>query len=107
MRLILESDITHGPFPLRQSPNGKGQFKPVMAIIETGIVFSPEGRNRLAELYTQIPELSSCGTMRSLISMAAVRSTFSSLLFSIPWAMKTKRRWTGRDYPFNSISLLT
>ena len=59
MRFILESDITHGPFPLRQSPNGKGRFKPVMAIIETGIVFSPETRNRLAELYTQIPELSS------------------------------------------------
>ena len=46
MRFILESVITHGPFPVLES-------------IETGIVFSPETRNRLAELYTQIPELSS------------------------------------------------
>ncbi len=59
IRLILESDITHGPFPLRVSPDGKWQIQPVMAIIETGIVLSPETRELLAELYTEIPELSS------------------------------------------------
>jgi uncharacterized protein YdgA (DUF945 family) len=59
IRLILAHDIIHGPFPLSESPDGKRQFKPVMAIMKTGIVLSPETRSRLSEVYSQIPELAS------------------------------------------------
>jgi len=59
IKLTLAHDITHGPFPLSKSPDGKGQFKPLMAIIETGIMFSPETQSQLGELYGQFPEIAS------------------------------------------------
>jgi uncharacterized protein YdgA (DUF945 family) len=59
MRLVLVHDIIHGPFPVWRSPAGGWQFRPVMAIIETGLQLSPETQNQLASLYAQIPELAS------------------------------------------------
>ena len=59
MQLILTHDITHGPFPLSKSPAREWQFKPVMAIVETGIVLSPETQRSLAGIYAQIPEIAS------------------------------------------------
>ena len=58
-QFILAHDITHGPFPLVASPDGKRHFKPVMAIIETRLVTGPETQSFLAELTAQIPELAS------------------------------------------------
>lgn len=57
IRITLAHDITHGPFPFHKSVEGVRQFKPLAAIIETRVVFSPETRDHLAELYAQIPEL--------------------------------------------------
>ena len=57
MRLILAHDITHGPFPISRSPEGAWQFKPVMAIIETKIIFDPDAQKELAKLFDQIPEI--------------------------------------------------
>jgi uncharacterized protein YdgA (DUF945 family) len=59
MQLILTHDISHGPFPFAKSPAREWQFKPVMAIIETGIVLSPETKRQLAGIYAQIPEIAS------------------------------------------------
>jgi uncharacterized protein YdgA (DUF945 family) len=59
MQLILTHDITHGPFPLGKSPGREWPFKPVMAIVETGIVLSPETQKQLAGIYAQIPEIAS------------------------------------------------
>jgi uncharacterized protein YdgA (DUF945 family) len=55
----LDHDITHGPLSFGKSPEGQAQFKPVMAIIETRLVLSPEIQNQLAEVYAQVPELAS------------------------------------------------
>jgi uncharacterized protein YdgA (DUF945 family) len=59
LQAILVHNITHGPFPLGKSADTKGPFRPVMALIETSIIFSPEAQSRLAELWTQIPEIAS------------------------------------------------
>jgi uncharacterized protein YdgA (DUF945 family) len=58
-RLTLAHDIAHGPFPFRTSPDWKRPFRPVMAIIETRILFGPEAQSYLAEACAQIPELAS------------------------------------------------
>ncbi len=57
IRLILAHDISHGPFPLRKSPDGRWHIKPVMAIWQTTIMLSPETRDRLAGFFAQIPEM--------------------------------------------------
>ncbi len=59
IRLLLAHDIFHGPFPLAKPPGTKPQFKPVMGIIETSIVFSPENQNQISSVYAQIPEIAS------------------------------------------------
>jgi len=59
MQLILTQEIAHGPFPCDKSSAREWQFKPVMAIIETGIVLSPETQSQLAGIYAQIPEIAS------------------------------------------------
>ena len=59
LRITLAHDITHGPFPFGGASSGEGRLKPLMAIIETRIVFGPEAKSYLAELYSQIPELAS------------------------------------------------
>ena len=58
-QLKLDHDITHGPLSFGKSPDGLSQFKPVMAIIETKLVLSPEIQSQLAEVYAQVPELAS------------------------------------------------
>jgi uncharacterized protein YdgA (DUF945 family) len=59
VQLTLVHDITHGPFPFWKWPGREWQFKPVMAIIETGIALSPETHDQLAGIYAQIPEIAS------------------------------------------------
>jgi uncharacterized protein YdgA (DUF945 family) len=61
LKITLAHDITHGPFPLGKSSDGSLLLKPLMAIIETRVVVSPEFRSTLEQLYGQIPEI---GSMR-------------------------------------------
>jgi uncharacterized protein YdgA (DUF945 family) len=58
IRLTLTQAITHGPFST-STPDGKWQFRPFMAFIETRLVLGPEAQSRIAEVYAQIPELAS------------------------------------------------
>jgi uncharacterized protein YdgA (DUF945 family) len=59
IQVTLAQDISHGPFPFGKPADEKGKFRPVMAIIETRIMFSPETQDRLAEFLTQVPEIAS------------------------------------------------
>jgi uncharacterized protein YdgA (DUF945 family) len=56
IRFTLTQAITHGPFSA-STPEGKWTFKPFMAFIETRLVLGPETQSRIAEVYSQIPEL--------------------------------------------------
>jgi uncharacterized protein YdgA (DUF945 family) len=55
----LVHDIRHGPLPLGESPYGKTQLKPVLAIIETRIELSPETQVKLKKIFNELPEIAS------------------------------------------------
>jgi uncharacterized protein YdgA (DUF945 family) len=55
----LVHDIRHGPLQLGESPEGKRELKPVLAIIETWIEPSPETQAKVKEIFTELPEIAS------------------------------------------------
>jgi len=88
IRITLAHDITHGPFPFHKSVEGVRQFKPLAAIIETRVVFSPETRDHLAELYAQIPELEATRDTTLIFLDGNGLERLSFLRFDEPWAGK-------------------
>ncbi len=59
IKLTLDHEITHGPFPIIQSAQGESQFKPLMAVFDTKIVLAPETQAQFKELLAQVPEIGS------------------------------------------------
>jgi uncharacterized protein YdgA (DUF945 family) len=59
LKIPLAQDITHGPFPLGNLPDGQSPLKPVIAIVETRLAPGTELQDRLAEIWKQVPELAS------------------------------------------------
>lgn len=59
IKITLEHTITHGPFPIINSAQGDSQFKPLMAVFDTKIVFAPETQAQFKEVLAQVPELGS------------------------------------------------
>jgi uncharacterized protein YdgA (DUF945 family) len=59
IKLTLDHEITHGPFPIIQSAQGDSQFKPLMAVFDTKIVLPPETQAQFKELLAQVPEIGS------------------------------------------------
>ncbi len=59
LELTLVHDIQHGPFSLGESSDGKRQLKPALAVIETGIEFSPGSQAKMKEICSELPEIAS------------------------------------------------
>jgi uncharacterized protein YdgA (DUF945 family) len=59
IKLTLDHDITHGPFPIIKSAQGDSQFKPLMAVFDTKIVLPPETQAQFKEVLAQVPEIGS------------------------------------------------
>ncbi|HBD08058.1 MAG TPA: hypothetical protein DCZ69_07325 [Syntrophobacteraceae bacterium] len=57
IKITLDQAITHGPFPIGKSGNGESQFKPVMAVVDTKFVPSPDAQGQFKELTAQVPEI--------------------------------------------------
>lgn len=57
LRFTLESEIRHGPLPPLKLPDGRWEWKPVLAVIETKVIPPADGKGGLSELFRKIPEL--------------------------------------------------
>jgi uncharacterized protein YdgA (DUF945 family) len=55
----LVHDIRHGPLQFGESPEGRKELKPVLAIIETGIELGPETHAKVKEIFAALPEIAS------------------------------------------------
>lgn len=57
LRFTLESEIRHGPLPPMKLPDGRWEWKPVLAVIQTKMTPPADGKDGLSELFRKIPEL--------------------------------------------------
>jgi uncharacterized protein YdgA (DUF945 family) len=97
LEFTLVHDIKHGPFSLGESSDGKRELKPALAVIETGIEFSPRSQVKMKEIVSELPEIASMKnyTTLSLAGNGETRLVIPPLHRTVGKDEKVAVNWKG------------
>lgn len=95
LRFSLVSDVRHGPLPPVKLSDGRWEWMPVLAVIETRVAPPADGKGGLAELFQKVPELAQSVNSYVIHLRGEGEGKWTVPAFSRSFPEDLKVRWDG------------